>query len=273
MSSSTYKQKHYFVLISITVAAIVGMLFIPPIPQPPEYHQFGDSRTLLGIPNFMDVVSNLLFLIAGIWGLMAMYRPSKTAPQFENKWETLAYALFFLAAILTCFGSAWYHLSPDNSTLVWDRLPITLIIAALLSAVLSEHIGPRFGITLLPLLVGIGIWSVYYWVQTESAGAGDLRPYLLMQTLPALLIIYMLLFLPARYSREDRFGWLIALYIAARAAEYFDKVIFDFTMQMLSGHTIKHILASIAILMIVDMLRYRIPVNKFHKMKFASDNY
>ena len=47
---------------------IITFLFVEPIPQWPEYRQFADDRTMLGIPNALNVLSNLPFLLIGVSG-------------------------------------------------------------------------------------------------------------------------------------------------------------------------------------------------------------
>src|SRR2546425_1171460 len=39
------------------------------MPQSPEYHNFADQRPLLGMPHMLNVVSNLPFLVVGLWML------------------------------------------------------------------------------------------------------------------------------------------------------------------------------------------------------------
>src|SRR5215472_12695351 len=56
---------------ALAAIAVLAMLFVPPIHQDPAYHHFADQRTLFGIPNFFNVVSNLPFLFVAIWGWRA----------------------------------------------------------------------------------------------------------------------------------------------------------------------------------------------------------
>lgn len=49
---------------------------------------------------------------------------------------------------------------------------------------------------------------------------------------------------------------VIALYAVAKVAETFDQEIYDLE-QIVSGHTIKHLLAAVAIYLIVRMLQKR----------------
>ncbi len=46
-------------------------------------------------------------------------------------------------------GSGYYHLSPSNATLVWDRIPMSIAIMALLSIVIGEYMSIRLGAILL----------------------------------------------------------------------------------------------------------------------------
>jgi hypothetical protein len=47
------------ILIAITALTTISIFFLAPIPQDPSYHQFVDQRTILSIPNFWNVVSNV----------------------------------------------------------------------------------------------------------------------------------------------------------------------------------------------------------------------
>ena len=274
MGTVEIRTLHTRIMLGFVFFCSIALFFLPPIPQPLEYHQFADSRAVLGIPNFLDVISNLLFLAASAYGLKLLFdsRHGVERANFEFHSEMIPYAAFFVAAGLTCFGSIYYHLSPDNFTLVWDRLPMAVMFGSFLAIVISERISQRAGLILLPLLLIVGVFSIWDWYQSELAGAGDLRLYLLIQFLPFLLVCYMLFFLPSRYSRSSRFGWVLLFYAFAKAAELFDQNIFDM-QQWISGHTIKHILAAMAVFVLAEMLRYRIPVNQRRKRGSDLDNY
>ena len=57
-------------LILIGVVMLAGLWARGPIPQDAGYHDFADQRLLLGVPNLLDVVSNLAFLIVGVAGIV-----------------------------------------------------------------------------------------------------------------------------------------------------------------------------------------------------------
>ena len=133
------------ILTILGIVSLIGIFFIPPIPQNQAYHNFVDDRTILGIPNFWNVISNLPFLVVGIWGLLKVNA-------FAKKY--LQYTIFFFGVAIVSFGSAYYHWTPNDSTLVWDRLPMTIGFMALFSIVVSEYIKDTMGRKLLfPLIV------------------------------------------------------------------------------------------------------------------------
>lgn len=220
----------YAALLLTAAFAIAG-----PIAQPHHYHDFADQRVLFGIPNALDVLSNLGFLLAAAFGAFA-WRRSGTPAHVER-------AVFLAAIGLTAIGSAWYHLAPDNARLVWDRLPIALACAALLSAALRQAYASRAA---LALLLAGAVASVFWWRAT-----GDLRPYLLLQLAPLILIPLLQWQSGASLAQRKAFGLAIALYVLAKVAEVGDLHVFD-ALGDISGHSLKHVFASVAALILVS---------------------
>ncbi len=104
--------------------------------------------------------------------------------------------MFFLGALLTCFGSACYHLAPDNLRLVWDRLPMTLGFSGLVAAAVTERVDPTLGRRLLWPLLALGVFTVLYWYGTERAGAGNVMPYGVYQGWSVLVIVLLIVWFP-----------------------------------------------------------------------------
>ena len=157
-----------------------------------------------------------------------------------------AYYVLFAALVMAGLGSAWYHLQPDNASLVYDRLPIAIVSMALLCVLLGEHVAPALGRDLLAPLLLIGAGSVIYWHLTEQGGHGDLRFYLLVQFVP--MTVAMLL-LWKRPSRLDRAGvmWIPVIgYGLAKICEVADAWIYSFG-HVLSGHALKHLVAALGL--------------------------
>ena len=138
-------------IVVFTLLCIVAALLLPAVPQSLEYHHFADRRHLLGIANFLDVASNLGFLIVGVAGLVIVFGERA---RFEFGSERWPYTVFFLGALLTALGSGYYHLAPDNESLFWDRLPMTIAFMGLVSSQIADRIHLRAGVLLLiPMLL------------------------------------------------------------------------------------------------------------------------
>ena len=245
-------------LFGVAILVVIVVLFMQPIPQDKAYHDFIDTRTLYDIPNFWNVVSNIVFVMAGLLGIVQLTVKQPVIgglPELRT-----AYLIFFIGVFLTGFGSAYYHLDPSNATLVWDRLPMTLAFMAFFSMIIGEYLSPGMGRALLWPLLLAGVLSIVYWHITESAGRGDLRPYVLVQFLPMLLIPMILLMFRGRMNGSIFLWAMIAAYLVSKIAEYLDAELFG-VVGVLSGHAIKHIVAAVGTLFILIALRRRQPID------------
>lgn len=220
------------------IAAV--FLFTSAVPQDPAYHNFSDTRLLLGVPNFWNVFSNLPFLVVGAAGLVLVRR---NADKVCVSTTEMAYYVFFIGILLTAFGSSYYHLAPGNETLVWDRLPMTIGFAGLVTIIVAEFVSARAARMLLVPLLVIGFASVEYWSWTESRGVGDLRPYAIVQFLPMLMIPVILLTYKPVIGEARYFWWMLVFYLLAKVLEFFDADVFAFGY-LISGHSLKHVAAA-----------------------------
>ncbi len=249
----------------IAVAAVtIGILLLPPIPQSENYHHFADTRAFSGVQNALDVLSNALFLIVGLLGMrFVLSDPAAidSGPRFLDPRERWPYLVFFAGVALTAFGSAYYHLQPDDARLVWDRLPMTLGFMSLVAATLNERIGVKTGTRLLVPLLIFGIASVLYWNVTLAHGADDLRPYVLAQFGSLLVLLLLVALFPPRYTRGADLIVSLLVYALAKVFEAADRPIFNLG-GIVSGHTLKHITAAVSAFWILRMLRLRAPVGR-----------
>ena len=247
------RSKAPSLLLTVAVLIAIIALFLPPIPQPLAYHNFADHRGWLGIPNFVDVVSNIPFAVVGICGLLFLFRPH--AGTFSDHRERWLYLVMFAGLILTAFGSAYYHLAPGNARLVWDRVPIMIVFMALLAAVIAERVSIVAGLWLFPPLEAAGIGSVLVWRSGEMQGHGDLRFYAAVQVY-AILILLLLLLVPAKYTRGSDLAIVVGFYVLAKILEESDRQVFSLG-HIVSGHTLKHLAAAAAGYWILRMLQKR----------------
>ena len=240
----------------LAALAAAAAWLIPPIPQNPAYHRLADSRAWLGIPNALNVLSNAGFLLIGALGLAFVLGSGGRA--FREPGERWPYVVFFGGLLLTGVGSAYYHWEPGNARLAWDRLPLAITLMGLLAATIAERIGVKAARWLLGPLVAIAVGSVVYWHWTEQQGAGDLRPYALVQFYPIVAVPLMLWWLAPRYTRGGDLLAAAATYAAAKGPELLDGWILSAT-RVVSGHTLKHLLAALAGYWVLRMLRHRRP--------------
>jgi hypothetical protein len=227
--------------LAIVVISLVALLLVPPISQDQNYHGFADQRTILGIPHFWNVVSNLPFVAVGLAGLLQFRRDP-------------AIAFLFLAVTMTGFGSAYYHLDPNDRTLFWDRLPMTIVFMIILAIAIEDRLDAKLGEILLWPLIALGVFSILLWRWT-----GDLRLYGWVQFFPCLALPVMFFRYAPRHSGTSY--WLIAaaLYVAARIFEFNDGAIYSFG-SILSGHTLKHLAAAAACFAILRYFQTRQPI-------------
>src|SRR5262245_37112118 len=224
------------------------------MPQPLDYHHFADTRALYGIENFLDVASNLGFLLVGLLGLVVALRPRT---RFESAGERAPYAVFFAGMAWTALGSGWYHLAPDNERLFWDRLPMTVAFMSLVAAQLVDRVHVRAGLAMLLPMLAIGAASVIYWRATERAGSGNVMPYGVLQGW-SVVVLLLLAAQPSRYTRGGDLYWVFGGYVLAKGFELFDAQLLALT-HAVSGHSLKHLAAAAAGLFVCRMLTLREP--------------
>jgi hypothetical protein len=212
-------------LFGFAVISLAALLFIPPIPQSQVYHGFADQRTLLGIPHFWCVVSNLPFILVGALGLMHVR-------------GSLSARIFFLGVFLTGFTSSYYHWAPSDWGLFWDRLPMTFAFMAILANVIEERIDARAGKLLLWPLVALGVISLLVWMRFD-----DLRLYAWVQFFPCIAIPLMFCLLPPKYDKTYLWFAAAGLYVLAKLLEHYDAKIYA-ALGFMSGHPLKHVAAA-----------------------------
>lgn len=238
------------IIISIAVIALAVLLAIDPIAQDPNYYNFVDDRDWLGISNAWNVLSNVGFLVV----VMLRFAPYRQKQHDEDLHSYVT--LFMLGVFCTAFGSAWFHWNPNTATLVWDRLPMTIAFSSFFLSVWHDYISPRVRLWLWPV-VTFSTATVFYWYWTETQGQGDLRPYIVVQFLPILLLPFILWLYSNKSIQPKPIFIALGYYILAKLTEMFDGPIYEMTAHVISGHSVKHLLAAIAAYYILTAYRPR----------------
>jgi hypothetical protein len=237
-------RQELYVVLALALCGVFW-LFMPAVAQPTSYHAFADERPWLGIPNAVDVLSNLAFVAVGLLGLFRLQQGSRPLVPVMR----LSLKVFFLGLLLTGFGSAYYHWEPTNDTLVLDRLPMTVLFAGVFGGALAERVSARSGLAVLVLMLVVGPVSVLYWKVT-----GDVSLYAVIQFGGIAAILLLLSF---TRGGQDALPWwaLLAWYGAAKVAEAGDVFVWNATREVFAGHALKHLAAAAGGLAIANALR------------------
>ena len=198
-------------------------------------HPFVDARQWCGIPNTLDVCSNLPLSLAGAGGLW-VWR-GRELPVASRR----AAGVLFVGLLLTGFGSAWYHWAPDASGLVWDRLGMAVAFAGALSLAVAERVGQFSASRALQVLLPVGVLSAVWPLL-----AGDVLPWAVLQFGGMAAIVGLALRRPVPGAIGLNVWALIGLYALAKALEVGDAAVFEATGRAVSGHSLKHLVAALA---------------------------
>jgi hypothetical protein len=222
---------------TIVLGLLVLVVFsavMPSLEQPAAYHAFADHREIAGVANGANVLSNVAFAVAALAIALGLLRQGPLQPVTRA-----ALAVAALGLALTAAGSAYYHATPDDDTLFWDRLPITISFAGVVGAAAAQRVSSRMGAASTIGLALLGPVTVLYWRASEN-----LMPYILLQA-GASLALLLIVLVTARRADPLPWWWLIGWYVAAKIAEVVDVPIFNWTGGAISGHTLKHLFAAV----------------------------
>lgn len=253
----TFKQKNLHWTLLAVVAALLALAVLgPAITQPAHQHSFADPRMWANIPYALDVLSNAAFALFGVWGwvnLAALVR------RVEFNTEHALAGLFFTGLIATAAASSWYHLQPDDAGLGIDRLGMVVAFASLLGLAVAGRVSRAAGVVVTSLVLLLGPLSIWFWL-----ASGNVLPWLVIQ-FGGVLVILMLAFIkpaPGANALAVRWGVVISVYAAAKLLEFADHPVYALTNELVSGHSLKHVVASLAAWPVIAAIRSAAPVVK-----------
>ncbi|MDH6591851.1 hypothetical protein M2165_001740 [Variovorax sp. TBS-050B] len=259
----TLSRRERRLLFTFALLALVA-LFGPELPasQVAIASVFADDRSWHGLPNAMDVLSNLPFLLIGGWGLYRLNRIDRAHQQALAEFplappandppdNTLDCAwLFFAGLIATAAGSAFYHLVPDAPRLAADRAGMAVAFAGLIGVAVCERVSQRAGWPAAWFVLMAGLLSAEVFHES-----GNVLPWAVVQFGGMALVLTLALARPMPHAVGLRLGWVVVFYVLAKAFELGDHAIYEATGQLVSGHTLKHLTASLAGLPVLFALR------------------
>lgn len=229
-------------LLAALLALLLAAVFGPAVAQPAHHHAFADQRAWGWIPCALDVLSNLAFALWGLAGLGLLARQTRQGVPLHAVQHRLA-AQFFAGLLLITAASAWYHWQPDDAGLAVDRLGMVAAFAGLLGLAASDRISGRAGLLLgavvLVLVLGpLGVWA---WV-----ASGNILPWVVVQFGGMALVLGVAGLKPLPGALAVRWGLVIAIYAVAKCLEQADAAIYIWSSGLISGHSLKHLVASCA---------------------------
>lgn len=225
-------------LLAVLLGLVAVGIFGPHVAQPLHQHVFADQRMWAGIPFAMDVLSNLAFAAWGIAGLACVHGLVKRKP--INTEHALT-GLFFAGLVITAAASSWYHLQPDDAGLGIDRLGMVLALAGLLGLAIAGRVSHRAGAVTGGAILVLGPLCICFWL-----ASGNVLPWLVIQFGGMALMVWMAALKPLPGALPVRWGVVVAVYAAAKLLKLADHQIYNLTGQLISGHSLKHLVASVA---------------------------
>ncbi|MQM00503.1 hypothetical protein Taro_033236 [Colocasia esculenta] len=142
-------------------AAVLCLFFMvatPKIPHSPGHHIFADMRNFLGVPNTLNVLTSFPLLVIGVigfvlclhghcfgirwvcvsgvlnscvscrWRIFYLVADLWCCGEVSVKGEIWGWTFFYAGVVGLAFGSAYYHLKPDDARVIWERLPVLLTV-------------------------------------------------------------------------------------------------------------------------------------------------
>ena len=238
------------------IAALFALACLGPfVPQAAHYHDFADRRALAGLPNAVDVLSNLPFLVVGLLGgWMAVWRaPAAVRRSGARPWL----ALVFGGLVVTAVCSGYYHLAPSDWRVFVDRLGLLPVFAGVLGLALQSLLGQRAAVVTAVLVVLGGPAALWAWLQT-----GQLLPWAALQGGGMALLLVLAVWQWRQPVAAPRMQWplgaVLAWYVLAKLCELGDTAIWTASGHHVAGHGLKHIAAALALVPLLQTVQ-RVP--------------
>ncbi len=235
-------EKNEDVLLGVVLALLAAAMLGPFVAQPGHLHGFADQRSWWGIACTMDVLSNLPFASWGALGLTCLAWKRRDMPVAQ---QAMA-GLFFAGLVVTAGASSWYHWQADDAGLAIDRLGMALAFAGLLGLAAADRISSRAGLALGLTVLVLGPLSVAIWF-----ASGNVLAWAALQFGGMAIVLWLACMRPVTGALAVRWAWVIMIYTIAKLFEQADEAVYALSSQLVSGHSIKHVVASFAAMPVI----------------------
>ena len=220
---------------SMLLGICVGLMAWGPV-RPNVIHGYADSRTLLGLPHALNVLSSAVTLLVAAWGLFVTWRLDASVPVRR------AWLCFHACSAVGAVMAVTYHLRPSTFLLLLASVMLSAGFVLLFLSILAERIDPRFGSPagVASALAVVVLMALLVWLSSDSVDQADIRPLLFLQIPPLLLIPAGALGLRGHGTTATDWLAVLLLYALAKLFEYNDAAVLAWT-GWISGHTLMHL--------------------------------
>ncbi|KAI5354218.1 hypothetical protein L3X38_007113 [Prunus dulcis] len=240
------------------------MLVTPKISHSPKHHLYADMRNFLGVPNTLNVITNFPFLFVGVLGFVLCCQGGLFNISLPG--EVWGWALFYAGIAGLAFGSAYYHLKPDDSRVTWDTLPMMIAYSSLFSSFIVERVGERIGLSSLFALLFIAFLSTAY-----DRTYNDIRLYMMFQLIPCIAIPGMCFVFPPKYTHSRYWLWAGGVYLLSKFEAVADMKIYHANHYIISGHSLEHLcLVMVPVLLSIMLMHRNIKCQRIGAIKECS---
>ena len=213
------------------VILLIGCLFsLPSIPLTIQHHQFASQVSYWGIPAFTLIFSSLCLVSVGVFGLIKHTRYTLNTDLITGL------ITFLIALILSGIGSAIYHWNPQDQTILFKQIPISILCMGLsFSLLVSQSKLASWG-WFYGLMMAYAILSPIYGIY-----AHQVQIYYATQFFPiALMILLIARIWSSSYTTSLIYG--VIFLVLGKGAEISDHEIYQWTTQWVDGQMCANLL-------------------------------
>jgi hypothetical protein len=238
MTMPKFLNQNKIIFYTLLILSIIALYIASPITQNPAYHHFADQRIICGVPHIGDVLSNLSFIAVGI---ILFFKSFKEKPVHE--FQQFMFGFFCVSAVALGLGSAYYHWNPSDKTLIWDRMTMVFGFSVIFMDSMWRYnvFKPNMMASKFAVCFFLFCATVVY-----SKVTNRLEPYVLVQFF-TLLIILVLALVNLKSINSHAVLMMVGTYIIAKIFEYYDLKIWLELHQVVSGHTLKHLMYALSL--------------------------
>ena len=207
----------------LVLLLVGGVLSLPSMSITPDYHQHAGQVSYWIIPAFTQCLASLGLVGVGVFGLIKHTRYTLSADLITGL------ITFLIALILSGLGTIIYHWSPQNQTLLFKLVPVSLLCMGLSFILLvSQSRLNQWGIYYGGMML-YGLFSPIYGVYTHQ-----MQTYYVTQILPiALMILLIARVWSFSYTTSLIYG--VFFLMIGKLSEVGDHLIYQWTTQWIDG--------------------------------------